>query len=525
MDGAMIGLTLPGPDTGLNPGAVFAGYTIVRMLGSGGMGEVYLVEHPRLPRREALKVLGCDLSADDSYRLRFIREADLAAALWHPNIVRVNDRGEFHGRLWISMDYVDGTDAATLLRNRYPAGMPADRVAAIVRAIASALDYAHQHHDVMHRDVSPGNILLARPEDGEQRILLGDFGIARNIGDTTSGLTATNMTIGTFPYAAPEQLMDDPVDHRADQYALAATAYHLLTGSPLFPHDNPAVVISRHLNAPPPPVAEIHPALASLDPALATALAKDPADRYARCSDFARAFEQALRPGRPANAASTMPRPVAARRPTSAAPPPAPRGTDKQRRRNLRRIVAAAASTVTALAIVGASAYPTDNDNTVAKQIPAAVFPAVAHPQFEAAYVPPATSVPAQPVAENAPSPAPPEQPPAPAPKAAPRSASRAPAPVQVPTTPVAPAPASQRPSPEPDQTFISLVEQIPGVTVTDPATAAATGRAVCSNLQSGGNPNDAAAATVNGNNGITPAQAAAGINAAITAYCPQYQQ
>lgn len=108
----------------LGRGEVFAGYTIVRLLGSGGMGEVYLAEHPRLPRRDALKILGGDVSADEDYRQRFIREADLAAKLWHPNIVRVNDRGEFNRQLWISMDYVDGTDAARLLADRYPAGMP-----------------------------------------------------------------------------------------------------------------------------------------------------------------------------------------------------------------------------------------------------------------------------------------------------------------------------------------------------------------------------------------------------------------
>jgi serine/threonine-protein kinase len=116
----------------LADGEVFAGYTIQRLLGSGGMGEVYLAQHPRLPRRDALKILGNDVSADDEYRVRFIREADIAAELWHPNIVRVNDRGDFEGQLWISMDFVDGTDAASLLDNRYPVGMPTDKVAAIV---------------------------------------------------------------------------------------------------------------------------------------------------------------------------------------------------------------------------------------------------------------------------------------------------------------------------------------------------------------------------------------------------------
>ena len=104
----------------LADGATFAGYTIVRLLGSGGMGEVYLAQHPRLPRRDALKVLPASVSADNEYRQRFNREADIAATLWHPHIVGVHDRGEFEGQIWISMDYVEGTDAGRLLRERYP---------------------------------------------------------------------------------------------------------------------------------------------------------------------------------------------------------------------------------------------------------------------------------------------------------------------------------------------------------------------------------------------------------------------
>jgi serine/threonine protein kinase, bacterial len=105
---------------GLNEGDVFAGYTIVRRLGSGGMGEVYLAQHPRLPRRDALKVLPATLTADTEYRQRFSREADIAAELWHPHIVGIHDRGEFEGQLWLSMDYVEGTDAAELRRTRFP---------------------------------------------------------------------------------------------------------------------------------------------------------------------------------------------------------------------------------------------------------------------------------------------------------------------------------------------------------------------------------------------------------------------
>jgi serine/threonine protein kinase, bacterial len=249
------------------------------------MGEVYLVQHPRLPRRDALKVLSTDFTTDDEYRMRFLREADIAATLWHPHIVGVHDRGEFEGRLWISMDYVEGTDVARLQREQYPGGMPPDEVVRIITAVADALDYAHQHQ-LLHRDVKPANILLSQPELGKERIMLADFGIARRI-DDANGLTSTSMAVGTVAYAAPEQLMGQALDGRTDQYALAATAFHLLTGSTLFQNPNQAAVISQHLTAPPPPMAERRPELAKLDPVFAKALAKSPNDRYDSCLDFA----------------------------------------------------------------------------------------------------------------------------------------------------------------------------------------------------------------------------------------------
>ncbi|MBS1694135.1 MAG: serine/threonine protein kinase [Actinobacteria bacterium] len=282
----------------LADGATFAGYTVLRMLGSGGMGEVYLVQHPRLPRRDALKVLPASVSADPEYRQRFHREADIAATLWHPHIVGVHDRGEDRDQLWISMDYVDGTDAGRLLRDHHPRGLPPAAVAEIVTAVASALDYAHQRN-LLHRDVKPANILIAQPEAGDERIMLADFGIAR-WADEVSGLTATNMTVGTVSYASPEQLLGGDLDGRADQYSLAATAFHLLTGSPPFEHSNPAVVISQHLRAEPPAVSQRRPEVAALDPVLAKALAKDPGDRYEQCSDFARALSHRLGGGEPA---------------------------------------------------------------------------------------------------------------------------------------------------------------------------------------------------------------------------------
>ncbi len=276
----------------LADGQSFAGYTILRHLGSGGMGEIYLAQHPRLPRSDALKVLPTTFTDDHEYRERFNREADIAATLWHPHIVGVHDRGEFEGQLWISMDYVEGTDAANLLQEEYPNGMPPDEVLRIVRAVAEALDYAHRNQ-LLHRDVKPANILLSQPDSGDARILLADFGIARWV-DDASGLTGTNMTVGTVAYAAPEQLMGEQLDGRADQYALAATAFHLLTGTPLFQHSNPAVVISQHLTADPPPIGTRRPALSDLGPVFSKALAKAPADRYDTCVDFANALAARL---------------------------------------------------------------------------------------------------------------------------------------------------------------------------------------------------------------------------------------
>jgi serine/threonine-protein kinase len=273
-------------------GDAFAGFAILRRLGSGGMGEVYLVEHPRLPRREALKILPGALTSDNEFRQRFNREGDIAADLWHPHIVAVHDRGEADGQLWITMDYVEGTDVAALVRDRYPSGLPPRFAAEIVTAVADALDYAHER-GLLHRDVKPANILLSESQGSTQqrRILLSDFGIARRM-DDNSGLTATNMTVGSLSYAPPEQLTGAPLDGRTDQYALAGTAFQLLTGKPPYDNTNAAIVISNHLSSPPPRISDLRPDLAYLDPVIQRAMAKDPGDRYPTCRDFAAALSQ-----------------------------------------------------------------------------------------------------------------------------------------------------------------------------------------------------------------------------------------
>jgi hypothetical protein len=334
---------------GLAEGEVFAGYTIVRRLGTGGMGQVYLAQHPRLPRRDALKILPRELTANDEFRQRFNREADLAASLYHEHIVGIHDRGEYQGQLWISMDYVEGTDAAQLMRTRYSSGMPKTQVVEIISAVADALDYAHSR-GLLHRDVKPANILLT-DSSPRRRILLADFGIAREAGEI-SGLTATNMLVGTTAYCAPEQLQGANLDGRADQYALGCTAFNLLTGSAPFHHSNPAVVITQHLSAPPPHISERRPELADLDGALAKALAKQPDDRYPTCADFAAALGSQLNTAAAAVADPTAgiaaPTEVIAKPPQSTSPP-APEA--RSRRLGAGALVAA----LVAVALVGAA--------------------------------------------------------------------------------------------------------------------------------------------------------------------------
>ncbi|MFB8276610.1 bifunctional serine/threonine-protein kinase/ABC transporter substrate-binding protein [Nocardia colli] len=274
----------------LRAGEVFAGYVIKRQLGRGGMGSVYLAQHPRLPRLTALKLLYPDLYADTEIRARFEREADLVARLDHPNIVTVYDRGLDEGQLWISMQYVDGIDAGAV----DPRTLPPRRAAEIIAETAKALDYAHAT-GVLHRDVKPANILLARanPAQGE-RVLLTDFGIAR-LRDESRPLTEAGGIAATLAYASPEQLSFVPVDHRSDQYSLACSLFWLLSGTSPFAAGTPAAMIAGHLQQPPPSLHRLRPTVPpGIDEVLAKALAKNPDERFASCTEFAVAAQQAL---------------------------------------------------------------------------------------------------------------------------------------------------------------------------------------------------------------------------------------
>ncbi|WP_067861456.1 serine/threonine-protein kinase [Nocardia shimofusensis] len=281
----------------LRPGAIVGGYRVIQVLGSGGMGTVYLAQNPILPRRDALKVLSSDLSTDDEFRARFEREANLAAGLDHPNIVAVYNRGEEDGQLWIAMQYVDGTDASEETA-KGPAVMTPQRALRIVSEVGKGLDYAHRR-GLLHRDIKPANFLLSAVEaDDEERVLLTDFGVAKSAEDGQD-LTATGNFMATVAYASPEQLLGERLDHRSDIYSLGCSFYRMLTGQNPYPSTVPAVVMMGHLHeAPPKPSAVRYGLPVALDAVMAKVLAKNPADRYSTCREFVQDAEAALY-GRP----------------------------------------------------------------------------------------------------------------------------------------------------------------------------------------------------------------------------------
>ncbi|MFG1791932.1 protein kinase [Nocardia sp. NPDC049149] len=298
-------------------GQTFAEYLIEDVLGQGGMGTVYRARHPRLPRSVALKLLHRAVSQDEELRQRFIREANVVARLEHPGIVGIYDRGTQDGHLWISMQYIAGTDATRLdHRSTAPA-----HVVQIIADTADALDYAHSQ-GVLHRDIKPANILLAPAHSGRApRAVLTDFGIARLLGSDTK-LTATGTFTATLAYASPEQLSGEPIDHRADQYSLACTLYTLLAGQTPFPSTNPGQVITGHLTKPVPRLSESRPDLPPpLDDVIARAMAKQRQDRFPSCGEFAAAATSALH-GQPALGSRLAP--TVLNSPPAPSPPPAP---------------------------------------------------------------------------------------------------------------------------------------------------------------------------------------------------------
>jgi serine/threonine-protein kinase len=340
----------------LGPGSSFGPYRIESVLGRGGMSVVYLAEDTRLGRRVAIKVLASELAADAAFRSRFVRESQLAAGLEHPNIVPVYEAGETDGRLFIAMRYVRGTDLRSLITLEGP--LEPDRTIGLLRPVAAALDAAHRR-GLVHRDVKPGNILIASDE-GEEHVYLSDFGLSKHT-TSQSGLTRTGQFMGTVDYVAPEQIQGQEVDGRADGYSLACVLYECLTSRAPYAKESDVATLFGHIQDPPPRVTEAKPNLpAEIDDAVARGMAKDRDARPRTCVTLIDEAARALgAPSGPRELPEVPPAPTATATapavPDPSSSPPvvsSPPSTSPRGRSGNSRVIAAFAAAGVAIAVL-----------------------------------------------------------------------------------------------------------------------------------------------------------------------------
>lgn len=351
-------------------GSRVAGYRLERQIGAGGMAVVYLARDERLERPVALKVMASTMAAEETFRLRFIRESRAAAAVDDPHILPVYEAGEADGVLFIAIRFVSGGDVGSLLFREGP--LRPERVVAIISPVASALEAAHAA-GLVHRDVKPANMLLDTRPGRPDHVYLSDFGLSK--GMQSGGLTGSGHFMGTPNYTAPEQITGQPLDGRADQYALACAAFELLAGEAPFAAREAWATVWAHMNTPPPALTSRRPDIRpAVDEVFARAMAKTPEDRYGSCRQFADALRDALgqvpyhpdarsaEPGPAEPAPKIPPWPAIASRAaslTTGGGPPAPhRGGARRRNRTpwRRRYVPAALTGVAVLAMAGVTA-------------------------------------------------------------------------------------------------------------------------------------------------------------------------
>lgn len=295
--GARLATMAPGPrdhlpglareDPGLAVGTDFAGHRIDAFVGRGGMAFVYRATDRTLDRSVALKVIAPEMADNPVYRARFERECRLTAALDHPHVVQIFHAGEEGGLLYLTMRYIDGTDLSKLLRVEQR--LDPARAALILAQVAGALDEAHRH-GLVHRDVTPANILIENRSDREHAFLT-DFGITRRAAEEP--LTRTGVALGSVDYMAPEQAHGTHVDARADIYSLGCVLYQMLTGRVVFDRVGDLEKLWAHVHEPPPrlPKAGLPRGLQAV---LDRALAKDPRGRQQSAAALAEDVAAAL---------------------------------------------------------------------------------------------------------------------------------------------------------------------------------------------------------------------------------------
>lgn len=283
----------------LETGTEVSRYRVEELVARGGMGLVYRARDVRLDRQVALKVLSPELSGDERFRERFVRESRLTAAVDHPHVIPVYEADEWNGLLYLAMRFVRGVDLHTVLAST--GRLDAETVLPLLTQAGDALDAAHEI-GLVHRDVKPGNFMLAGAAAGRvppgTHVYLTDFGLTKRA-TSVSGLTRTGQFLGSLHYVAPEQIRGEDVDARTDVYALACVAFELFTGQPPFRQDQDAALLWAHMSIPPPRLTDDRPDLPDeLDDVLAAGLAKDAADRPETCGGFVRSVRAALG-GRP----------------------------------------------------------------------------------------------------------------------------------------------------------------------------------------------------------------------------------
>ncbi len=275
--------------TDLLAGAEIAGYRIEAVAGRGGMGVVYRATDLTLERLVALKVISDQFAQDVGFRDRFKRESRLAASIRHPNVITVFRAGEEGGRLYIAMDFIEGSDLKTLIaqHGRLEPGLAAD----IVSQVAAALDAAHAK-TLVHRDIKPANVLIAGEGDSLHAYLT-DFGLTKHTA-SQSAMTETGMVVGTIDYMPPEQIAGDRLDARADVYSLGCVLYEALTGQVPYPKESNVAKMFAHASESPPSVAATAPDVPpGFDAIVSRSMAKDTDERYPSAGDLGRAARAA----------------------------------------------------------------------------------------------------------------------------------------------------------------------------------------------------------------------------------------
>jgi serine/threonine-protein kinase len=265
-------------------------YHVVKKLGEGGMGQVYLAEHVKMGRRSAIKVMNPSMVHDPDAVARFNREASNASRITHPNVCAIYDFGETpDGLIYLAMEFIEGEPLTDLLERE--GALPVARATSIFLQTADALQAAHDL-GIVHRDLKPDNIMLTRRKGGGETVKVVDFGIAKAVGGDAPGqkVTKTGLVVGTPEFMSPEQLSGDTLDGRSDLYSLALVFYRMLSGKLPFEATTVQETMIKRLTDEPTTLAEARPDLSfppGLQPVLDTALARTPMERYQTVAKFA----------------------------------------------------------------------------------------------------------------------------------------------------------------------------------------------------------------------------------------------